>query len=68
MKSENWARPGFFKCLEVQEGRDVTVDMLYDVPTALSVLRENVRDEDIDEAMKIQALEQDIRVFVGRLS
>ena len=49
-------RPAFFKCFEWnegQEGKEGTLDKLFDVPTAMSVLRENVRNaKDEDDETK----------------
>ena len=60
MKSKKWGRPAFFKSFVAEENPNdkVTIDQMFDMPTAMSVLRENVRDEgEMEPLLKQQCLE-----------
>ena len=73
MTSKRWGRPAFFKCFDWDENTKI-IDKMFDIPTAMSVLRENVRNKknddgtDMDPLMKQLIVDNDIRAFVGRLS
>lgn len=73
MKNKKWSRPAFFSCFDWDESTS-TLDKLFDIPTAMSVLRENVRDKknedgtEMDSVMKQLIVDNDIRAFIGRLS
>ena len=43
IKGKTWPRPAFFRAFQYLE-QDELLDGLFDIPTAMSVLRENVKD------------------------